>query len=58
MQGVLVQLAGEGFLTLKVPDAGTAATVVATINGRAATRSALRQKARAAAVGSEGGGSC
>ncbi|PRW58137.1 elongation factor Ts [Chlorella sorokiniana] len=54
--GVAVRLGTDGWLTLKVPDAEAAADMIAAINGRAATRAALRQRAGGAPAAAGQGG--
>lgn len=55
-QGVAVRLGTDGWLTVKVPDAEAAASMIAAINGRAAMRSALRQRAGGAPTAAAGPG--
>lgn len=53
-----MRLGTDGWLTVKVPDAEAAAGMIEAINGRAATRAALRQRgggAPSAAAGQGGG---
>lgn len=54
-QSVVLRLGEGDFLTVRVPSPEAAAQLVATVNGRAATRAALRHKG--AAVAAAAGGS-
>lgn len=51
-----MRLGTDGWLTVKVPDAEVAASMIDAINGRAATRAALRQRAGGADAAAGPGG--